>query len=573
MNLPRLMNDDGSISKILHPLSVSITLNIVPLSYASIKMQMGEQLPMRGIVELFSPYGSVGMFRVRTPNNVYGDDVSSAELEHSIAEVGDYLVKEQIDEMINPQTAMTKIFKHYKGQLWKLGSVKALGTANIALSVNYNRVLDAMLMILEQKPDCMMQFDFSKRPWVVSIVKKGTVVEAEGRLSRNVTSAKISYDDTELCTRAYYEAYSKDKKGNVVGTWKYKDADTLKKYGVIEREISTSSDMTDAEISTVVNTYLSEHKNPKVSVSIDGLELSSITKESLDKFVLGKLFRLAIPEYNVVLEDNITYVSWDDVYSLPRSVTIRIGNEMDTVVTFLHNLDSTGSGGGGGGGGRKKEEEKWKEYETHITQTDYLIDLNATRVNRANEILEKAGLSINSKGVLIYATDKKNKNLLSSKLNVLSDKITTSVKNAKEGLESRITQTAGSLETKITNSENRSKSRIKQQSDRIDIVVEGTGKDAKVKTASIVAGINDQEGSFVKISASKINLSGYVTMSDLESTNASISNLINGTTIAQKIKASIIEATTTLTYGSYSVKWGYIKDYDGNNQMVLMRRT
>lgn len=494
MNLPRVLATSSNYSsgvpktvkRIIHPINVSLTLNITPLSYASIKIPKDEKLPQRGLVELFTPYGSAGVFRVRSPQDAYGDEITSAELEHSIAEVGDYLVKDKINEMVSADSAMERVFSHYNGKLWKLGDVSALGSGKIALSINYNRVLDSMLLILEQKTDCMMDFDFSTSPWTVKIVKKGTKVTAEGRLSRNVSSATISYDDSELCTRLYYETYSKNNKGETISTWTYKDADTKSKYGIVERDVSTSSDMTSAEISSVVDTYLEEHKNPKLSVSIEGIELSHITGESMDKLALGKLYRLVIPEYDVVLEDNIVGLSWSDLYGNPQNVLVNVGDTDDTVVSFLHNLDSTGSGGGGGGGGgKKKEEEKWKEYETHFNMTDYLIDLNATRVNKANEILEKAGLEINSKGVLIYSEEPKNG--LASRFKVLSDQITASVANAKSEL----------------------KASIDVQANRIGLVVEGTGSKAKIKRAAIVASINNGKSS-VSISADAIDIDGLV---------------------------------------------------------------
>lgn len=508
MNLPRLIttsNDYSSdalntVKKIIHPINVSLTLNITPLSYASIKVPKDEKLPQRGLIELFTPYGSAGIFRVRSPQDAYGDEITSAELEHSIAEVGDYLVKEKIDKMMNAETAMKQIFKHYKGKLWKLGTVSALGTGKVAVSVNYGRVLDSMLAILEQKRDCMMAFDFSTSPWTVKIVKKETTVSASGRLSRNVSSAVVSYDDTELCTRVWYETFAKNSKGEMVGTWKSKDASTKSKYGIIEHEISTSSDLTSDEINTIVDTYIDEHKNPRVSVSIEGIELSHITGESMDKLAIGKMYSLVIPEYNVVLEDNIVGLSWGDLYGKPSNVTVNVGDQEDTVVTFLHNLDSKGSGGGGGGGAQKKEEEKWKEYYTEITQTDYRISMNATRVNRANEILEKAGLEINSQGVLIYS--EKPKDGLASKFKVLADSITSTVSDAKRELQSEIKQTA----------------------DAISLVVSGTGSNAKIKPASIVAAINNGSSS-IKISADHIELDGHAVAESLDSETISVYGL------------------------------------------------
>ena len=505
MNLPRLYTSSGEFVRIINPVSVSITLTMKPLSYATIRLLKDENLPIRGLVELFTPFGTAGIFRVRNPQDAYGDEMTTAELEHAIAEVGDYLVKEKTDEMLPAGTAMQRVFKYYKGSLWKLGSVSALGTGKIALKVNYNRVLDAMLAILEQKKDCMLSFDFSTKPWTVNVIKKGTTVEAEGRLSRNVTSAVVSYDDTEMCTRLYYQKFD----SNPDGVWTYKDADTIGKYGVVEQEISTSADMTQEELNITVNTYLNEHKKPRVSVSINGTDLSKITGESLDRFAVGKMFRLTIPDYDFVLEDNIAELSWADVYNAPEDVSVLVGDSEDTVVTFLHNLDAKGGGGGGGGGGNKKEEEdKWKEYFTRIHQTDYSIRMNANKVDRANKILEQAGLDINSKGVLVYVKDKVN------------------------GIGSRIDQEAS----------------------RINLVVSGRGKDAKLDVAKIVVGMNKQTGSFIKLKAKNIDLQGYVTASELNAQKARIDNLISGRSSAASLVCIALH-TFSLNVGIYKATW------------------
>lgn len=443
MNLPRLLTNDGKgIQKIINPMHVSLELNIVPLSYASIRLSKDEFLPARGLVELFSPYGSVGVFRVRNPQDAYGDEMTTAELEHSIAEVGDYLVKEKIDEMMSADSAMKKVFSYYKGKLWKLGSVSALGTEQIALSVNYTRVLDSMLAILEQKKDCMMDFDFSTTPWTVKIVKKGTSVQAEGRLARNVNSARVSYDDTETCTRVFWETV--DKKGN--SKWHSRDANTISQYGIIEKEISVPSNLTDAEIDVVVNTYLNEHKNPRVGAVIDADELSSITGESMDKFAIGKKYRLAIPKYNVVLEDIIVSMAWDDLYGRPKSISVSIGDSEDTVVTFIHNLDSKGGGGGGGGGGsKKKEEDTWRRFIADSYKTEATIGLYALEQDREKTILKKAGLDVNPDGVLIYSkkVDKDGSVPIYSYINTLQDSIELKVN--KNGVISAINMSPESI--------------------------------------------------------------------------------------------------------------------------------
>lgn len=483
IKLPRLYVN-GAFSRIIKPIKVSLTLNMQPLSCAVMDLPRGENVPMRSMVEMFSPFGSAGMFRTRTPQDAYGDAVTTVELEHMACEMADYLVKENISEMMAASTAASRIFKHYKGKNWKLGSVSPLGTGKISVSVNYDNVLSALLAILEQKTDCMMDFDFSSSPWTVNFIKKPTTVGAECRVSRNMSDARITYDDSEMCNRVYYDrrekekdgSWKKDANGDPVTVWKVLNATTeQQKYGLIERTVDVGSDLTDDEARTVAQTFLNEHKYPRIGVQINGIYLADLTGESLDKFTVGKLLRLNLPDDGIRVEKNIRSLSWDDVYGRPRDVIVMIGDEEDTVVSFLHNLDNSGKGskgGGGGGGGKNKEKEEkdyYKQFETWSTKTDELISMGAKETARNKEILKQAGMDIDRNGVLVYASN--------SSLNI--------------------------------------QSRLNVQANRIGLVVEGTGPNAKVNAAAIVAGINKQNGSYVRISAKAINLDGYVKATDI----------------------------------------------------------
>lgn len=476
--LPKLYDKSGNYLRSFRPLKVSVEQSIVPLSTASIELPEDESLPARNYVEVFTSMGSAGIFRIRSPQNAYGEDTSVCELEHAIVEVGDYLVREKLSEMMSPKAAMQRIFTHYRGSRWRLGNVDALGTNPIAVQINYENCLTAMISILEQVPSCYMTFDFSTSPWTVMVAAKGSSVSAEGRLSRNVESAKIIYDDSELCTRAYYEVETTDASGEPSSEWRSLDADTINTYGVVEREVPTGAGFTAEEALYAAQEYLRKHKKPRVSVEISGQDLSQITGESLDTFTIGKLFRLSLVDYDLTIEDVITGLSWNDVYGNPTEVTVNLADEEDTAVVYIHDIESTGGRSGGGGGGRKRQEDTFKEYYTRFTKTDRLIDLEARHVRENGDILQQAGMYLDANGVLQYAID----------------------------------------------NEKNVGARIKTQADRIDLVVEGTGANAHIKPAQIVAAINNGSSS-IKISADHIVLDGDAVASSLETKDLWVNKL------------------------------------------------
>lgn len=355
IKLPRLF-EEGVFTKLIHPLSLSITENIIPLSTATIKLLQEEALPPRSYIELFTPYGSAGMFRVRNPRDAYGDDTTSAELEHMISEVGDYVVKEEISEMVPAANAIARLFHYYDGQLWALGDIEQIGFEEVAVEIDHESVLEGILDVMRQCPDCFLQFDFSQEPWKINVARKSSTFVAEGRLSRNVSSAIVSYDDTELITRLWYKDYTNSDEGE----WTFIDSETIEDYGVKEGKVSTSADMTDAEKWRTIETYLYEHRHPNVMITIQAAELSRLTGERIDQFRIGDRMRLALPDYNFTESEIISMVQWSDVINSPNSVELTLGNDEDTVVKYIH--DSTSSSGGGGGGGSKTLDRLYYEF-------------------------------------------------------------------------------------------------------------------------------------------------------------------------------------------------------------------
>ena len=135
---------------------------------------------------------------------------------------------------------------------------------------------------------------------------------------------------------------------------------------------------------------------------------------------------------------------------------------------------------------------------------------------------------------------------LASSITETASQIRTEVSNSVSGLQSSITETASQIRTEVSNSVSGLQSSITQNSDKISLVVTDDGQGGnKVDAASIVAGINNQTGSYVTIQANKINLSGYVTTSMLESAFTS----------AQQIATEQMTISQYFTCLGYNVSW------------------
>ena len=102
---------------------------------------------------------------------------------------------------------------------------------------------------------------------------------------------------------------------------------------------------------------------------------------------------------------------------------------------------------------------------------------------------------------------------LSSSITQTASQIRAEVHTSNSQIYSAITQTASQIRLEVANQASSFQSLITQQADRISLVVQGTGSNAAIKAAQIVAAINNG-GSSILISANHITMDGTVKLSD-----------------------------------------------------------
>lgn len=164
-----------------------------------------------------------------------------------------------------------------------------------------------------------------------------------------------------------------------------------------------------------------------------------------------------------------------------------------------------------------------------ITQTASQI---RSEVNAAKSTIYS---SITQTASMIRSEVASTSSSLSSSITQTAMQIRAEVTNVQQGLASNIVQTATEIRSEVSSAVSGLSSSITQNADKIAIVVDDSNN---LKTASIVAGINAQTGSYVTISADKINLSGYVTASQLNTQKARIDNLVSGDSLFTLMRAT-----------------------------------
>lgn len=498
--LPRLLNLALEETARLNPASLSISLTQNPVSTADMTVELSDTpVPMRSWVELYTIHGSAGIFRVSQSDIDYDRDEQRCTLEHGLCALNDAILNgddeeektptEWLDALLAKQTA-----KKGSTALWSRGTVAA--TSTVYLTPNESTLLDLLTLMMEQLPDYIITTDQSVFPWKINIVKKSTAVQAEGRLSRNLASVRISYDDSDLCTRVYAN-------GIVKG---YIDSDTVDTYGVVEQYLMLDENTEHDDAIRLAKAYLKKRKDPAVSVEIDAVDLSRATGEGWDAFTLGKKFRLSLPAYGVTFEEWITGVTYADVYGEPEHVTLTLANEVADLAQRMAKVEVTA----------QEADYKSDSNSSRIGSTARTVVQHETKLEKTDSYLK----FLDDEGVTVWR----------------DTSATVEVGDAFAAMKAQVTDTYGNIFTKddivqkmrtagvevdATKSlvEIYATEQIAQknatETNAASIKVNADSITTKVSKNGVISAIN-QSAEAVTIKASKINLDGYVTTSSIK---------------------------------------------------------
>lgn len=506
-----------------------------------------DDLPVRSWLAIYKPSGLAGIFRSKPTQERYGSRVKSVELEHGAAEMNDYIVTADIEQsQMSASAAISTLFGYYRGTKWALGTVAAYSTVVLEES-SHPGVLDAIISLMDQVPECMMMFDQSQTPWRLNIVPRPANVTAEGRLSRNIESLEITYDVSNLCNRVYMD-----------GVTPYvEDTASQAEYGIIEKRLSETG-YTPAQSLVIASAYLDAHKRPRVSVSISAVDLTDLTGETLDQIDLGIRYRLAIPDDHIVIEELITSIRYDDLLDDPYNPQIMLAERPDDLIAFLKRQGRSGAGA-------LKEQlddleqqyQHWSEennvYKTSVYKImGVTLDQDGNVVYQVDPqtgeyIVDEAGNKVpvydpQSTGSISGKVTQTAQNLTSlyevtgvaslpsgetslysytSKVKQTADNVSSEVSAARGGqasLSSRISQLADQISAKVTQADVNSTLQgyltISAYNASIGVLKDQNGN---ITGASVAAFINSQTGQgIVKISADKVDIDGTTVIHYLE---------------------------------------------------------
>lgn len=367
MKLPRLMVD-GEYAHRITPISLSVANSLQPLSTANMTLTHDEAIHCGDWMQIFTPDGGTGYYRVGTVNidSITGNQ--SVYLEQGACTLGDELIVDDVTMTDTVSNIISFILGKQDVERWTVGTIEATDT--IYVDLGGFSLMDCITTMMQYIPDYYLEFEQpNATDWRVNVRRRSTTVLCEARLSRNLKTCSIGYSVASIVTRVYAEGLPDG----------HLDSDNVAVYGLHEETQSLGDGLSAAQKLAVATAYLNNHDHPTVSVSISGVELSQVTGLDIDSFQIGAVCRVVIPWLGITVDDVIIDKSYSDCFGNPQSVSVTLANAVPDLAIAMAAVTGGGGGGGGGmAGGMKQAEKERKRFETHFEQTDEYFRLLAT---------------------------------------------------------------------------------------------------------------------------------------------------------------------------------------------------
>lgn len=374
LRLPRLLGKDLHEQARLTPTALSIDLRIDPLSTAEIKLPWdGPAVNVDDFVEIFDPYGSVGIFRAYRATQRAGRS-RSASLRHGIVTLADDIVLDGNAISAPVGQVFASLFAMQNTVRWVLGDCEVDPELEIVLQRTRQSLMAAFSDLTAQLPDqYAWEFDQTTSPWRAHLRTMPAEDACEFRLNRNISSLDMTIDRDAQCTRlyAYGSGEGLDRIGldGVLGT-PYMDADNIEARGIIAKSI-THEDIYDAlTLRDVAQLYIDRHKDPTISIRLSGQDVHAVTGLSIDQLHMGRLCRVPMPDLGMVLHERVVGISWRDVITRPSEVTATLANRLRDIADELAELMRQATRGKLIGGTVKTEE--LTNHNSSVTQSSSL---------------------------------------------------------------------------------------------------------------------------------------------------------------------------------------------------------
>ena len=355
VRMPRVLDANLGEAFRLRPVEMSITFNLRDDDTATITLpDDAPDVPVRTFLELYTPKGSAGIFRVTSMSrDIFNQRVLT--LKWAVCTLEDSVYKAQLDYDGTVSGFLTDVLAQQTVARWQLGTVER--TADFKhTGINYTQLSELIRVMMEDDPGYYFEADYSTTPWTLNYRAVPSSVGCEFRLTRNAETVQIVRNDSELCTRLYLSVSTEETESGVTETVTelktYNDTAAQAVYGIVEKTASIATEDV-ADVDGWAAQFLAEHSTPSVQIAISAFELARLTGDTWDELSQGKLARVSLA--GEPLEERVITVTYPDLLGEPDLVQVQLANKASTatgaIADLARNVRKLGGGGGGGGGG------------------------------------------------------------------------------------------------------------------------------------------------------------------------------------------------------------------------------
>lgn len=492
MRLPRLLNADGSERARLHPVKLSATINKTPLSVSNMVVLAENDIFVRDFVEIYRKDKSLGIFRVSSVGRE-SKGTQNINLSHGIVTLEDSVTPAETTVQGTLSAVVATLLGYQKGTVrWSVGSVPNEGAYK--LEVDRTNLLQAFCDLCKQARDYVFRYDQTTTPWKINAYPVASENLSECRLSRNVSSPRMTIDESDLCTRVLATQLDNG----------YMDADTVGTWGIVERDLGVADDSDAAEVKKYAAEVLEARKNPAISVEIDAFELSDRTGDPIDRFEIGYRCRVAMADIGISVLETIEALYYGDLLASPDIVIITLANKPRDVSKSLASLANQTSG----------LTSTVTKHGSSIRGNSAAIDDNKQFIIRDREIIDLHTKTIEEQGLVLKEAE----------IQIGDAKITL------EAHQQTLTEQGKRL----------SSAEIRLDGAEANILL-------KVDKDGVISAINLSPEA-ITIQAKKINLEGYVTATQLSSEIGAIKN-----SFSDMISTKVLYAQSTFQYQGWTI--------------------
>ena len=474
-----------------------------------------EDIPVSAWLKVFSPNGMSAVMYVKTKKTDYVARTVTYTLEHCFHLLEEMIVFGEItpatmggsETEVSVRSAIQYLLSRQTTPLFQLGTCNFTETEGWKFT--NSDVYSDLMSLTDSILDCMWEFDMDTLPWTLSLVPWETADAMEMRMNRNMASLNISLDKSNMYTRVYPTG-----KNNLHINGDYIDMNTAT-WGIIGKVITDGSIDSEPLLRAWATKMLKRNATPALNVSVNAMDLSAATGESLDRFVIGRVCRIPLPEYGTVIRDRIISVTWQNVCQDEENCTVNMANERKTVQGVLNEIARSGGAGSKKGGtasakAQQEQEEKFSEFYTEYERTNREINERAVHWNESEEILKAAGMHRDNEGNIIYATD--NVRQIGSQIVSLDDRASLMV-GRYNITEDKLRRYAGKSAFPATGTEGlfyvdvyTSKTYVWKDGKYNEITVGKNGEGYYVKAGEIAVALNESGEATAHIDAKKVIL-------------------------------------------------------------------